>query len=123
MTLAAGGGDVGVVDRRTAVHAAADVVGAVAIVAGRRDDQPHFEQRLAVDAVGVLAGDRGVAHLVLGGEARIVVALAAGRGKVELEYRRIGILDEHNIVRPVAIDAAAAAEEPRDLLWPWMLCW
>jgi hypothetical protein len=39
---------------RIAVHAAFDVVDAMAVVAGRRDDQAHFQKRGAVDAVHVL---------------------------------------------------------------------
>src|SRR5208282_3753632 len=48
MTFAASPGDVGVVDGRIAVHRAFDVVHTVAIVARRRHNQTHFEQRAAV---------------------------------------------------------------------------
>ena len=60
MTFAARLGDVGVVDGRIAIHAALDVVHAVAIVARRRDDEAHFQQRLAVDAFHVLRGRFGM---------------------------------------------------------------
>ncbi len=42
MTLPARLGDVGMIDWRTAVNRPLDGVDAVAIIAGRRDDQPHF---------------------------------------------------------------------------------
>ena len=54
VAFAAGLGDVGMVDGRLAVHAALDVVDAVAVVAGGGDDQAHLEQGAAVDAVHVL---------------------------------------------------------------------
>ena len=37
VALAAGGGDIGFVDRGAAIHAALDVMGTVAVIAGRRD--------------------------------------------------------------------------------------
>ena len=45
VALAAGLGDVGLVDRRAAVDAALDVVDAVAVVAGGGDDQAHLRAR------------------------------------------------------------------------------
>ncbi len=53
VAFAAGLGDVGVVDRRIAVHVAFDVMHAVAIVARRRHNQSHFQQGVSVDAVHV----------------------------------------------------------------------
>ncbi|MFO1514608.1 MAG: hypothetical protein U1F83_17140 [Verrucomicrobiota bacterium] len=55
VALAAGLGDVGVIDGRITIHAALDVVDAVAVVAGGRNDETHLEQRAAVDAVLVAA--------------------------------------------------------------------
>ena len=106
VAFAAGGGDIGVVDGGTAVHAAPDVMGAVAIVAGRGDDQSHFHQGAPVDAVGVLAGHLGILHPVLGGEAGIVVASGAGEGEIELEDGRIGVFDRNDVVGAVAVGAA-----------------
>jgi len=43
VAFAASLGHVGLVDRRIPVHGAFDIVHAVAIIAGRRDDQPHLQ--------------------------------------------------------------------------------
>src|SRR5690349_9754300 len=56
MALAAGLGDGGLIDLRTAVNAALDVVHPVAIIAGRSYNQSHLQQGPAVDAVLVLRG-------------------------------------------------------------------
>src|ERR1051325_12039010 len=109
MTFAAGLGHVGVIDRRVAVHSALDVVHAVAIVAGRGDNQAHLQQRAAVDAVHVLGGNFRILDLIFPGEARIAVAGGASLGKVELEDRRIGLLDRRHLVRPVAVPATGRA--------------
>ena len=47
VAFAAGFGDVRMVDGRIAIHRALDVVDAVAIVAGGRDNQPHLQQARA----------------------------------------------------------------------------
>ena len=58
MTFAAGLGDIGVVDGGIAIHVALDVMHPVAIVAGRRHDQTHFDQCLPMDAVHIFAWPR-----------------------------------------------------------------
>ena len=109
MAFAAGPGDVGVVDGRIAVHGAFDVMHAVAIVARRRDNQTHFEQRLPVNAVHVLRRRFGMIDLVFLRQARIAVALGAGERQVHLEHRRCRVLDRQNAMRAVAIPAIRRA--------------
>ena len=121
VALAAGLGDVGLVDRRAAVHAALDVVHAVAVVAGGRHDQAHLEHAAAVDAVEVLCGDVREAHPVFVGDALVVMALGAGAGQVQLEHRRVAVLGRQHVVRAVAIVQEAAPDEPIARLTPWML--
>ena len=102
VALAAGLGDVGVVDRGLAVHAA-DVVDAVAIVAGRRDDQAHLQQGATVDAFHVLRRSLGVLHLVFAGQPGLAVTLRAGPRQVQLEHRRVRIVDRQDVVRAVTV--------------------
>ena len=77
MARAAGGGDVGMIDRRTAVHAALDVVNAVAVVAGGGGNQ-SAGQRPSVNALGILRSHLRIFHLVLRGDAAVAVAFGAG---------------------------------------------
>ena len=105
VALAAGLRHVGMVDGRAAVHAALDVVDAVAVVAAGGHDEALLEQRLAMDALGVLSAHRGVLHLVFVGDALVGVALPAGDREVHLVDRRIGQRDPADVVVPVAIDA------------------
>ena len=74
VTLAAGLGDVGVVDGRVAIHATLDIMDAVAVVARRRNDKPHLQQRAAVDAVFVLRRGLRELHLVFLREPGVGVA-------------------------------------------------
>ena len=92
VAFATGLGDVGVIDRRIAIHAALDVVNAVAIVAGRRDDKAHLQERSAMDAVFVLGRGLGGLNLIFLREAGVGVAHGAGVGKIEFENRRVGLL-------------------------------
>ena len=117
VAFAAGLGDVGVVDGRTAIDAALDVVDAVAIVAGGRDDQPHLQQRPPMNALGVLRRRFRVLHPVFTGQAGIAVALGAGLRQVQLEHRRRRVLHRQDVVMPVAILAVRrrrSAHRPAD---------
>ena len=79
VAFAAGLGDVGVVDRRFAVHGPLDVVDAVAVIAGGGDDEAHLEQGAPVDAVHVLRRRLGILHLVFLRQPGVAVAFGAGR--------------------------------------------
>ena len=92
MALATGLGDIGVVDRRIAVHAALDLVRAVTVIAGRRDNQTHLQQRSAVDAVHVLIRGLGKFDLIFLREIRVAVALRAGRRQIHFIDGRMHIL-------------------------------
>ncbi len=109
VALAAGLGDVGVVDRRIAVHAALDFVRAVTVVARGRDDQAHFQQRGAVDAVHVLVRGLGKFDLVFLGEIGVAVALRAGRRQIHFIHGRMHILHRQNFVDAVAVPALRRA--------------
>ena len=87
VAFAAGSGHVEVMDGRVTIHAAFDVMNAVAIVAGGGHDQATFEQGLTVNAVQVVGRGFGVFHPVFFGEAGIAVAPGAGAGEVEFEDR------------------------------------
>jgi len=82
MAFAAGFCDIRVVDGRIAIHAAFDFVGAVTIIAGRRDDQAHFQQGAAMDAIHVLRGGLGKFDLIFLGEFLVAMTLGAGLGQV-----------------------------------------
>ena len=86
-----------------------DVVRAVAIVAGRRHDEPHLHQRPAVDAVEVLRRGLRMLHLVFLRQVGIVVTLGAGLRQIEFENRRQGIFDRQDVVRAVAVPAIGGA--------------
>ncbi len=105
MALATGSGDVGVVDRRFPVHAAFDVVDPVTIVARRRDDEPHLEQCAPVNAVEVLRGGLGILHLILLREAGVAMALGTGLREIQLEDRRVSLLDWRHVVGAMTIPA------------------
>ena len=109
VALAAGLGHVRVVNRRIAVHAALDFVRAMTIVARRRDDQTHFQQRGAVDAVHVLIRSFGKFDLIFLGEVGVAVALGAGRRQVHLIHRRIHVFHRHNFMVAVAVPALRRA--------------
>jgi len=79
VALAAGAGDVSMVDGRIAVHRALDVMHAMAVVAGRRHNQTHLQQRVAVDAVHVLVRRLGKFNLVFLREIRVAVTFGARR--------------------------------------------
>ena len=109
MAFAAGLGDVGVVDGRIAVHGALDVMDAVTVVARGRDNQPHLQQRLPVDAVQILRRGLRVLDLIFLHQPRIAVTFGAGLGQVELEDRRRRIRHRQNAVRTVAVPAIGRA--------------
>ena len=92
VAFAAGFGDVGVVDGRVAVHPALDVMHTVAVVAGRRDNQSHLQERAAVDAFHVLRRGLRKLHLVFLRQPRVAVAPGAGLREVQLENRRRRVL-------------------------------
>src|SRR5262249_14837149 len=85
-------GDVCLVDRRVAVHSALNVMDSVAVVARRSDDETHFQQRAAMDAVHVLRGRLRIFHLILLGQAGITMAARAGAGEIEFEDRGVSVL-------------------------------
>ena len=109
VALAAGFGDVGVVDGRVAVHSALDVMHAVAVVAGRRDNQSHLQERAAVDAFHVLRCGLRKLHLVFLRQPGIAVAPGAGLREVQLENRRRRVLHRQNAMRAVTIPAIGGA--------------
>ena len=105
VALAAGLGDVGVVDRRIAVHAALYFVRAMAIIARGRDDQPHLQQRRTVDAVYVLIRGLGKFDLVFLGEIRVAMTLGASRRQIHFIDGRTDILHRQNFVAAMAVPA------------------
>ena len=109
VAFAAGLGDVRAVDRGVAINGGLDVVDAVAVIAGGRDDQAHLEQGAAVDAVHVLGGGLGILDLVGLGQARIAVALGTRRREIHLEDRRGGVGDWQHGVGAVAVAARGGA--------------
>jgi len=82
VTFAAGLGDVGVVDRRIAIHAALDAVCTMTIVARWRDNQTHLQQRSSVNAVHVLIRRLGKFDLIFFRELRVAVTLRARRRQI-----------------------------------------
>ena len=78
--------DIRVVDRRIAVDASLDVVNTMAIVTRRRDDQPHLEQRPAMDAIYVLGCRLRAFHLVFLSESGAAMACGASVRQVQLEH-------------------------------------
>ena len=109
VAFAAGGGDVGVVDGRVAVHLALDVMHAVAVVAGWRDNQTHLQQRAAMDAFHVLRRGLRKLHLIFLRQPRIAVALGTGLREVQLVNRRRRVLCRQNAMRAVTIPAIGGA--------------
>ena len=103
VALAAGLGHVRVVDGRVAVNVALDLMRAVTVVAGRRHDEAHLQQRLAVDAVHVLIRGLGKLDLIFLGEVGVAVALGAGGGQIHFEHGGIRVLHRHDLVVAVAI--------------------
>ena len=77
----------------------------MAVIAGRGDDEAHFEQGPPVDAVHVLRRRLGILHLVFLRQPGVAVAFGAGAGQVQFEDRRFGILGREHVVRAVAIPA------------------
>ena len=63
----------------------------MAIIAGRRDDEPHLEQGLAMDAVHVLRRRFGKSHLIFFCQPRVAVAFGASLRQVQLEHGRRGV--------------------------------
>ena len=90
VALAAGLRHVGMVDGRAAVHAALDVMDAVAIAAAGRHDEALLEQCLSVDALHVLRAHGWILHLVFIGDVLIGVASPARDREVHLVDWRIG---------------------------------
>src|SRR5437588_10788497 len=82
---------------------------AVAIVAGRRDDQAHLDEGPAMDAVEVLRGGFGMFDAVFGGEVGIVMTPGAGLREVHLEHRGSRVYDGQDVMRTVAIPAISRA--------------
>ncbi|MEI6423555.1 MAG: hypothetical protein WCP55_15155 [Lentisphaerota bacterium] len=74
VALAAGAGNVGVVNRRIAVHAAANVMDAMAVVTGWRHNQAQFDQGTSMDAFHVLRRRLRKLHAILGRQVRVAVA-------------------------------------------------
>lgn len=109
VAFAASLGDVRGIDWRVTVHGALDVMNAMAIVAGGGDDQSHFEQRPAMNAVLVLGGSLRVLHLVLLRESRIAVAVGAGARQIQFEDGRVGVFGVQDVVRSVATPATGGA--------------
>ena len=115
MALAAGRGDVGMINRRIAVHGAFDVVNAVAIVARRRDNQTHFQQRLPVNAVHVLQRRIGMRDLIFFRQSGIAVTFGAGERQIHFENRRGRIRHSQNSVRAVAIPTLCRAGRAKQM--------
>src|ERR1017187_10442590 len=115
MAFAAGFGDVGVVDGRVAVHPALDVMHAVAVIAGRRDNQPHLQERAAVDAFHVLRRGLRKLHLVFLRQPRVAVAPGAGLREVQLENWRRRVLHWQNAMRAMTIPAIGSARSPHPM--------
>ena len=103
VALAAGPGDVRVVDRRIAVHAPFDAVRAVTIIARRCHDQTHFQQRGAVDAVHVLIRRFGKFDLIFLREIRVAVAFRARRRQIHFIDRGRKIFHRQNLMVAVAV--------------------
>jgi len=78
VTLPAGVGHMGVIDRGVAIHAPADIVNAVAVVTGGGHNQAEFEQGAAMDAFHVLAGGLWEFHFVFRRQIGVAVATRAG---------------------------------------------
>ena len=118
MAFAAGLGDVGVVDGGIAVHGAFDVMHAMAIVAGGRHDQTHFDQRLAVDAVQYSVAALGCLisySLVRPG---LLWHLPHVRGRFILKTGDAGLLTGRMSCEPWQSQQFAAPDEPSRWLTP-----
>ena len=85
VALAAGLGHVERVDGGVPVHGALDVMHAMAVIAGRRDNQAHLDEGASVDAVQVLRRHLGVLHLVFLREGGVGVAGGTGTRQIQLE--------------------------------------
>ena len=118
MALPAGLGHVDMVNGRIPVHIAFDRMRTMAVVARRRHDQPHLQQRPPVDAVHVLRGRLRKFNLVFLGKIRVAVAFRARGRQVQLVHRALGILHRQNFVRTVAVPALRRARGPHRMAHP-----
>src|ERR1035437_257480 len=109
VAFAAGAGDIGVVDRRFAVHGPFDVVDTMTVIAGGSDDEAHLEQGAPVDAVHILRRRLRILHLVFLRQPGVAVALGASPGQVQFEDRRRGVFGREHVVRAMAIPATGRA--------------
>ena len=106
VALGAGGRDVAAVDRGIRVRVGQDVVGGVAGNAICRNDQSLLEQRLAVNALGIVLNDVVLINLPLGlDRGALAVALSADERYFQRSHGGKPILDRQDIVIAVAVHA------------------
>jgi hypothetical protein len=91
VTFAACLGDGRLIDWRTTVDRSFNVMHAVAVIAGRGNDQAQLQQSPAMNAVLVLRADLGILHRVFLGQAGIAVTVGAGLRQVQLKDRGIAV--------------------------------
>lgn len=86
VTFAAGLRHVRVVDGRITINVTLDFMRTMTIVARRRHDQPHLQQRVAMNAVHVLRGRLRELDLVFLGEIGVAVALRTRHRQVQFVH-------------------------------------
>ena len=118
MALAARLGHVDVIDGRIPVHIALDGVRTMAVVARRRDNQAHLQQRPPVNAVHVLRGRLRKFNLILLGQIRVAVAFRTRGRQVQLVHRALRVFYRQNLVRPVAVPALRRPRGPHRMAHP-----
>ena len=98
VALAAGPGDVLFVNRRIAINAAFNPMDAVTVIAGRSNDEAHFQERPAMDAIRVLSRGIRIFHFVFAGQASVAVTLGASLRQVEFEDGRVHVFCGHDVM-------------------------
>ena len=102
----AGGGNVAPRDRGVGIGVRQDVMRRVARRAIRRDDQALLEQRLAVNALGIVLENIVLIDLAVGlNRSALAMAAAADEGDVERSDRGTLVLDGKNVVIAVSVHA------------------
>ena len=103
----AGGGNVPAIDGGGGVGVRQDQVRGVARGAGRGHRQSLFQQRLAVDALGVVLENIVLANVAIArNSSSFAMALAANEGHFHWRHRRPRVLHRIDVVVPVTIHTA-----------------
>lgn len=99
VALGAGIGNILTIDRRSGIGMRQDRVRGVASGAGRGHGQPLLQQRLAVNALGVISQDIVLGNLAIAGNgSSFLMALAADEWYFQRRHRRVRIFHRKDVV-------------------------